>query len=69
MTLVIFQFLFPKILVFIRCMFLTSVAVPKAAVDEDGDLFLEEDEVGVAFDVVVAAPAGDAVLLEDLDKL
>ena len=50
-------------------MFLAFVTVPEAAVDEDGDLFLEEDEVGVAFDVVVSAPAGDAVFLEDLDEL
>lgn len=50
-------------------MFLTFMAVPEAAVDEDCDLFLEEDEVGVAFDVVVASPAGDAVFIEDLDEL
>ena len=50
-------------------MFLALMAVPEAAVDEDCDLFLEEDKVGVTFDIVVAAPAGYAVFLEDLDEL
>lgn len=44
------------------------MTVPETTVDEDCDLFLEEDEVGVAFDVVVATPAGNAVFLEDLDE-
>lgn len=49
-------------------MLLTFVAVPEAAVYENGNLFLEEDKIGVAFDIVVAAPAGDAIFLEDLNE-
>ena len=49
-------------------MLLTFVTVPETAVDEDSDLFLKEDEVGMAFDIVVASPACNAVFLEDLDE-
>ena len=49
-------------------MFLTFVAVPEAAVNEDRYLLLKEDKVGVTFDIVVAAPACNAVFLEDLDE-
>ena len=50
-------------------MFLAFVAVPEAAVDEDSDLLFEEDEVRVAFYIVVATPTGDTIFLEDLDEL
>ncbi len=50
-------------------MFLAFVAVPEATIDKYSDLFLKEDEVGVAFDVVVATPAGNTVFLEDLNEL
>ena len=42
--------------------------MPEAAVYKDRYLFLQKDKVRMAFDVVVAPPAGYAVLFEDLDE-
>ena len=69
MALVIFDLIFPKIFVLVWYMLLAFVTVPKAAVDEYGNFFLEEDKVRVSFYVVVATPAGDAVFLEDFNEL
>ena len=50
-------------------MFLAFVTVPEAAVYKNGDLFLEEDEIGMTFDVVIATPTCDAIFLENLYEL
>lgn len=47
----------------------TFMAVPKTAVYENGNLLLEENKIWVAFDIVVATPAGDSIFLEDLNEL
>lgn len=41
-------------------------AVPKAPVHKDGDALLGENEVGLAKDGLMTAPAGDVVLTEQL---
>ncbi len=38
-----------------------SAAVPKTAVHEDGEALAAEDEIGLAGQPLVSAPAGDAV--------
>lgn len=68
MIFVVFEFSFPIFSVFSRDSIYTFVTVPEAAVDENGDLLLKKDKVGVAFDIVVATPACNAVFLEDLDE-
>lgn len=45
-----------------------GAAVPEAAVDEDGDLFFAEDEVGFAEEAGVSAPAGQRVCFEEGDQ-
>lgn len=69
MPFVIFDLLFPIFSVFFWFVLLTTVTVPEATVNEDCDLLLKEDKVGMSFDVVVPAPASDAVFLKDLDEL
>jgi hypothetical protein len=43
----------------------SGAGVPEAAVDEEGDFLLGEDEVGFAEEFGVSAPAGDANGAED----
>ena len=69
MPLVVFDLLLPIFRIFFWYMLLTFVAVPETAVYEKGDLFLEEDEIRMTFDVVIATPTCDAIFLENLDEL
>jgi hypothetical protein len=45
-----------------------AAAVPKAAVNEDGEALAAEDEVGTAGQGLVPAPASDASGAEDGDQ-
>ncbi len=43
------------------------MAMPKTAVDKDGDSLVKENEIGMTFYLICSPPAGDMVFLEQLN--